>query len=189
MSKGRARTDSGVAPHGPWVTSEEHRRAISGEHRRGCRIKAPIADSADHFPPSEALNLSVASNIPVDCAMEPKLLCYSNSDDTPRSPFAPPVRHTCQEVEQKKPPLQLDPRKSLKINSRFGGTPRNPRTPRNPDGRSGWLLGGDRTLAADGAVCPASPFDITIRRNRAHSPPIMPRWRLFLTRSPQHPTA
>src|SRR5580693_8662819 len=47
------------------------------------------------------------------------------------------------ELEQKKPPLQLDPRKSLKINSRFGGTPRNPRTPRNPDGRwAGCSAGG-----------------------------------------------
>ena len=115
---------------------------------------------------SEGLNLSVASNIPVDCAMEPKLLCYSNSDDTPRSPFAPPVRHTCQEVEQKKPPLQLDPRKSLKINSRFGGTPRNPKNPRNPDGRWAGCSAGTEHWRQMGPSVPHHPstlrYDATV---------------------------
>jgi hypothetical protein len=94
----------------------------------------------------EALNLSVASNIPGRLCDEPKLFCYSNSDDTPRSLFAPPFRHTCQGSGTEKTAPATRPQEVAENKQPVRRNPKKPQDPKKPGWQVGWLLGGDRAV-------------------------------------------
>jgi hypothetical protein len=104
------------------------------------RVKDRIAVLADHSHKSEALNPCVASNIPVDCAADHNLLCYSHSDDTPRSPFAPRIRQSCQlpgKYEQKKTAHATRPQEVAE-NKQPVRRKKVPRTRKTPEPNYGW---------------------------------------------------